>query len=372
MRFTCQVKEFRAALETANRAVPSKSPKPILFNVKLVAVAAGSTIEATNLEFAIRADVPGLAVDRAGECLLPAALTLDILRSASDETLIVESDGKTVRIEGSAAEWEIPFEQLELYPQLPAFPDGPTVRLVAADFLRCVKRSIYAVDEAFKQYALSGCLAEFGEGLFGLTATDGRQLAHCEAPCEGDAVSEDSHQRVIPARILKDVGAILDEAGGPVELAFPDPSWCHVRQGGLVVSSRLVSGRFPRWREIAKFLPPVAARIEVEVGKFRPALEQAGLVVSEATRGLDFAFGPGRLTLAGLSEGKGRSKVVLPLDYDGPELILAFDPHYLLGALKTFGSDERLIIELFDERSQLNLVSDGFLHYAMPMAKEAP
>ena len=66
-----------------------------------------------------------------------------------------------------------------------------------------------------------------------------------------------------------------------------------MRTETAVIYSRLVEGRFPRYQDV--FPTNVEVKIPLEAGPLRLAVEQASIVTSEESRGVDFQFGGGML-----------------------------------------------------------------------------
>ena len=58
MIFTVEAKDFRAALQIAGRVIPSKSPWPILTNLKIVTNDDRVTLTGSNGDMTFEADVP--------------------------------------------------------------------------------------------------------------------------------------------------------------------------------------------------------------------------------------------------------------------------------------------------------------------------
>ena len=106
-----------------------------------------------------------------------------------------------------------------------------------------------------------------------------------------------------------------------------------MRTESAVIYSRLVEGRFPRYQDV--FPANVEVKIPLEAGSLRMAVEQASIVTSEESRGVDFQFGSGVLRLTSQSADVGSSHVELPIAYDGKAVEITFDPRYLVDALKT-------------------------------------
>ncbi len=92
-----------------------------------------------------------------------------------------------------------------------------------------------------------------------------------------------------------------------------------VRTPRVTIYSRLVEGRFPRWRDVFPQRHDVR-KIELPVGPLHSAVRQAAIVTSDESRGVDFTFAEGMLVLAGQAAEVGQSRVELPIGYNGPEI----------------------------------------------------
>jgi DNA polymerase-3 subunit beta len=87
MKVTCDRETLLAAFQTAASVVPTRSPKPILQNIKLEVSDAGAILLATDLEVGIRIQVPGIQAQVPGSAILPLSRFGSILRESSDATL---------------------------------------------------------------------------------------------------------------------------------------------------------------------------------------------------------------------------------------------------------------------------------------------
>ena len=70
MKFSCERDKILSAFQTAATVAPSRSPKPILQNVKLIVSQQEATLLATDMEVAIRLEVPGIQVESPGSAVL--------------------------------------------------------------------------------------------------------------------------------------------------------------------------------------------------------------------------------------------------------------------------------------------------------------
>lgn len=351
--------------------VPARSPKPILQNVKLIADADdGSVLMGTDLEVGIRHRVLGVKVDRPGVVILPTAQVGSILRTSSDPELAIEADNDRLVIRGLHSEFTLPVEDASLYPEVPDFSATAYHVIAAADLKKLIRRTIFATDVESTRYALGGVLVELTAESIAMVGTDGRRLARMwgAAEAENDPPAA-AGSPVIPVKALKLIERHLADDDPPVHLTIQAGSAVLMRTETAVIYSRLVEGRFPRYQDV--FPANAEAKISLEAGPLRTAVEQASIVTSEDSRGVDFRFGGGMLKLTSQSADVGSSHVELPIPYEGKVVEITFDPRYLTDALKTLDDATAITAELIDAKNAAVFKTDDHYTYVvMPLTRE--
>lgn len=371
MRALCNREGLLGAFGMVSGVVPARSPKPIIQNVKLIVDSdEGSVLMGTDLEVGIRHRVLGVKVDRPGAVVLPTAQIGSILRTSGDEELALESDEDGLVVRGLHFEFKLPIEDANLFPEVPDFGAAGYHVIAAADLKRLIRRTIFATDVESTRYALGGVLVELTPESIAMVGTDGRRLARMSAAAEieGDPPAV-AGTPVIPVKALKLIERNLDDQDPPVHLAVQSGSAVLVRTAQAVVYSRLVEGRFPRYQDV--FPTSVEAKVPLEVGSLRQAVEQASIVTSDESRGVDFRFGPGALKLVSQSADVGSSNVELPIAYDGKAIDITFDPRYLVDALKTLDGVGGLTAELIDSKNAAVFkTDDSYTYVVMPLTRD--
>ena len=373
MRALCDREKLLTAFGLVSGVVPARSPKPILQNVKLIADAdEGSVLMGTDLEVGIRHRVIGVKVDRPGAVILPTSQVGSILRTSSpdDEELAIEAEDDRLVIRGLHSEFSLPVEDAGLYPEVPDFAATSYHEVAAADLKKLIRRTIFATDVESTRYALGGVLVELTPESIAMVGTDGRRLARMTAPA--DAVNDPppaAGSPVIPVKALKLIERHLSDEDPPVHLTIQAGSAVLMRTETAVIYSRLVEGRFPRYQDV--FPTNVEVRIPLEAGPLRIAVEQASIVTSEESRGVDFRFGGGMLRLTSQSADVGSSHVELPIAYEGKAVEITFDPRYLVDALKTLDDTAMITAELIDAKNAAVFKTyDHYTYVVMPLTRE--
>jgi DNA polymerase-3 subunit beta len=371
MKVVCDRDQMLTAFGMISGVVPVRSPKAILQNIKLVADGDGNaTLLATDLEVGIRYRTMGVKVDHAGAVVLPTQRVGSILRTSATPELAVETDADHIFVRTPHAEFKLPSEDPDLYPEVPDFGATAYYIVSSADLRRLIRRTVFATDIESTRYALGGVLFEMTPESITLVGTDGRRLARAVADAEAaGGVSTPLGNPVVPVKALKLIERNLNDDDPPVHLAFQGGTAVLVRTDRAIIYSRLVEGRFPRYQDV--FPPQVEVKIPLVVGPLLSVVEQAAIVTSDESRGVDFTFGSGLLKLLSQAADVGTSHVDLPISYDGKPVEITFDPRYLIDALKTLDPAAPINVELIDQRNAAVFrTEDRYTYVVMPLTRE--
>ncbi len=370
MKVTCDREALLAAFQTASAVVPSRSPKPILQNIKLEVDEQSATILATDLEVGIRLQVPGIQAEVPGSAILPVNRFGSILRESTDATLQLESDGNATTVRAERAEFKLPAENPQEFPTVAEFTESSFHELAARAFRELIKRTIFATDNESSRYALGGVLLEMEADKIIGVGTDGRRLAKMEVPAqsiEGHATGDS--MTIVPSKAMHLLERALTDGDSEIQIAAR-ANEILVRSPRATIYSRLVEGRFPKWRDVFPQRTNTAS-IDFTIGPLYSAVRQAAIVTSEESRGIDFNFEPGTLVLSGRAAEVGQSRIELPISYDGSAISISLDPRYVSDFLKVLDPEKSVNAELKDAESAAVLTTDdGYGYVIMPLARE--
>ena len=370
MKVICEREKLLSAFQTAAAVAPARSPKPILQNVKLEVRDDSVTLMATDLEIGIRVEVAGVEVEVPGNAVLPIGRFNSILRESSDATLRIESDGQGILVRGERSEFRLPAENPDEFPAVATFSESKYHEMPARLFKELVRRTAFATDNESSRYALGGVLLELTGEQVTAVGTDGRRLAKMAGP----AKSVGGHQTgdnttIVPTKAMQLIDRALNDADAEVQIAAR-PNDILVKSPRATIYSRLVEGRFPKWRDVF----PVrtnAQQFEVVVGPFHAAVRQAAIVTSEESRGVDFTFGEGKVVLSGRAAEVGQSRVEMPVSYDGEAVSITLDPRYMSDFLKVLDAEKNFTLEIKDaESAAVCTTDDGYGYVIMPLARD--
>lgn len=371
MKIRCQREKFLSAFQTAAMFAPGRSPKEILQNVKLDADKGSVTLSATDMEVGVRVNVEGVEVDSAGSSVLPVSHVGALLRESSDEFLSIETTARGTVIRGERSEFKLPSSDPEEFPEVAKFTEEKYHVIAAPMFRQIISRTEFATDLESSRYALGGVLVELDDNKITAVGTDGRRLAKMEGPASsvGGHKTGDT-MTIIRTQSMRLFNRSVQDSDGEVHLAARGNDVL-LRTPRATFYSRLVEGRFPRWRDVFPNRRDMQ-RIPLTVGPMHAALRQAAVVTNQDSRGVDFKFTDGTLTLSASHATIGQAQVDMPIAYSGPGITLTLDHRFVSDFMKVLSPEANieLSVESGETAAVLSADDDRFGYVVMPLARD--
>lgn len=202
----------------------------------------------------------------------------------------------------------------------------------------------------------------FKEKKLTMVATDGRRLALTESDLEFAKSQE--IDIIIPTKTLNEMQRLLKDKG-EITLSLTENK-IRLEFDGTVLVSKLIEGNYPNYRQV---IPgETKERITLERETFFNTLRRVSLLTSEKSSSVKLNFNKDTLTLSANTPEIGEARETLPIKYRGKELTIAFNPEYIMDALKNLSSDE-IHMDFVDELSPgvMRIDTASFLYVIMPM-----
>lgn len=368
MKILCQRVQLAAGLQNVGGVVPTRTPKEILKNVKLVVADGKATLVATDQEVGVRCELTEIETSDSGEVLLPLQRLAAILREVSEDAVAIESTDDALLVKCGHSEFRLSASDPSEFPDVPAFDGGQHFAVPASVLKQSIQRTLFAADVESTRYALGGVLLDFTEQGLTLAATDSRRLAVCPISCTPEGGAEVGVQPVVPSKAMAMIERTLASGEESVLIAV-NPHDVVVQSGSTTIYARLVQGRFPRYQDVVP--RDSQTQIELVVGPLHSAVRQAMIVTNDDSRGVDFRFADGTLTLDSQAADIGTSKVEMPISYDGEGIQVTFDPRFVAEFLRVLEPSAAISLHLTDANSAAVFRADeNYTYVVMPLAPD--
>ncbi|GAA2948258.1 MULTISPECIES: DNA polymerase III subunit beta [Streptomyces] len=357
MEFRIDRTAFAEAVGRSVRALPARTPVPVLGGLLLEAGAGRLAVTGFDFEAAVRVEAEAeIAVP--GRVLVLGRRLLDVCRVLPDGPVSCALEASRFTVEADGTRFGLSTLPLAEYPALPAAP-APYGTVDAAAFATAVAQVAVAAGRDDTLPLLTGVQLRLDGGEMTLSASDRYRYAVRRLEWKPGAAAEGVVETLLPSRRLLDVARSLGRCGDVVI------GWDPAGGGGLIgfeggpsrTALRLLDGRLPAYKSL--FDMTGAAVAEVECEELAEAVRRVA-VVAEANSPvrLDFSAEGSVMLRAGFGDDVAAQRVPAALS-GADEMPVAFNPAYLLDALTSFESP-RVRLELLGagQRALLHGVPD--------------
>jgi len=366
MKVIAQTSALQEALALAGSIVASRTPKPVLQCVKLIAAKEGETstltLLATDLEAGLRFQITAVQVDEEGEALVPAERLNGIVReSAEDDSLAIETEKDACHVRGSGSHFKIYGYDPAEYPTVADFEGDADFEVPAEVLGLMIGRTLFAAAKAHSHYAMSGVLCEASGKKIQLVATDGHRLAQAKGSLSAKAVRDVS--AIVPAKLMSLIQRVVTgEETLSVKVA---ESQILVRSARSVLVSSLVQGNFPKYGDVIP--QQTEHRAAIKTTDLEHSVRLAALLTDEESRGVRLSFSEQQVTLSSRAPEAGEAEVTCPVRFDGTPLDIAFNPGFLVDALRVIDTDEVSFEMNASLKPAVIKAGPDFLYVVMPV-----
>ncbi|RIJ77238.1 DNA polymerase III subunit beta [Nakamurella silvestris] len=331
MKFRVAREDLADAVAWVAKSLPARPPVPVLGGILLEVDGSTLTVAGFDYEVSTRAQV-SVDADTAGRVLVSGRLLAEITRALpSARPVELAVDGSRVTIVGGSARFTLPTMPVEDYPSLPEMP-GASGTVDSAALAEAVNQTAVAAGRDDTLPMLTGIRVEIEGEKLTLAATDRFRLAVRELTWTPDA-PDMSTAVLVPARTLADAAKTL---GGSKEVTIAlGDGLLGLESGGRRTTVRLLDVEFVKYRSL---LPSEhTTTVDVAVSTLAEAIKRVALVTDRGHH-LRMQVTDGALTLTAGGDDEGRAEEDLAVSADGNELLIAFNPSYLVDGLAVLRS----------------------------------
>jgi len=320
------------------RRLPTRPSQPVLAGMRLE-VTEDQQLKLSSFDYEVSAEVTlEPQVGEPGVVLVSGRLLAEITKALPAHPVDFSVDGTKAVVTCGNSRFTLQTMPVDEYPSLPVMP--PAAGRVGSDvFASAVAQVAVAVGKDDTLPMLTGVRMEIEGDTITLAATDRYRLAVRELKWQPNS-DDISAVAMIPGRTLADMAKTLT-TGAEVEIALSSTGGAGegmigFSSGGRRTTTRLLDPEFPKYRSL---LPTeFYARADLATGPFVEAVKRVALVAERNTP-VRLAFTQGEVVLEAASGDEAQAVEVLPAEFEGEDINIAFNHQFLLEGLQAIDSD---------------------------------
>lgn len=333
----CHKDDLLKGVQLVQSAISTRSTLPVLSNILFETDDGGLRLSSTDLEVGIRCLVKA-DVKSSGALTVPARPLSEFLRTLDEgrEVSLKSVDGQKIEIRSGRDRCSLACLPKEDYPVLPEFNLERAVTLNGPLLREMIHKTVFAVSTDETRYVLNGVDVLIDKGQIILVATDGRRLAYIQRDMPEKKAPIGA---IIPTKAVNELARVLgsDDKAGDLQMAFTE-NQVTFKYKNVIIISRLIEGNFPNFEQVIPKSHDIQLRLKTK--QVLAATQRAAVGTMERGGSVRCTLSPGTLQIAASAQGRVEVESELEIDYKGEGFTIAFNPAYLIDALKALETDE--------------------------------
>lgn len=366
MKLEFDKEKLLQALGIVFRAIPSRTTNPILECILFEAGTEKIKLTANDTELGIETSVEGIILEK-GKVALDARLTFEIIRKleGGDAPVIIESDASfTTTISCEDAVFNIQGRDGEEFSYLPNIEKNNYICISQFTLREAVRKTIFSAALNDTNKMMGGEYIEVKENTVKFVALDGHRIAICNVKMKE---SYNSAKVIVPGKTMNEISKIIMDNNEKEVLIYFSRNHILFEFDETVVISRLIEGEYFRIDHM------LSKDYEIKLGvnrvKLLNSIDRSTILIRESDHKpiiLDIADRSIKLKV---KSSYGTMDGVVSCEKTGKDLMIAFNPKFLLDALRVI-EDETVDLYLTNAKAPCYIrdEKESYIYLILPVS----
>ncbi|MCI8719141.1 MAG: DNA polymerase III subunit beta [Lachnospiraceae bacterium] len=316
------------------KAVPSKTTMPIL---ECILIDASDVIKFTSndTELAIETIVEGEIIS-GGIVAIDAKIFSEIIRKFPDSEITITTDENfKTTITCEKATFSIAGKSGEDFSYLPSFEKKQFIYLSQFSLKELIRQTIFSIADNDTNKLMTGELFEVKENMLTVTALDGHRIAIRKTELKD---SFEHIKVIVPGKTLNEISKILTGGIDSDVRVFFETNLIAFEFENTIVVSRLIEGEYFKVEQMIS--SNFDTIVNINKKEFLDCIDRSTLLVKEGDKKpIIINITENELELK-ISSFLGSMNEQLEINKNGKDLMIGFNPKFLMDALKVIDEEK--------------------------------
>jgi len=351
------------ATQTIQNVVSAKNTLPILTNILIESDNNKVKLVATDLEMAMYCTIPA-EVYQSGAITIPARKFTEMIKELPDAAVTLSTlKNNTMSITSDNVYFKLLGLPKDDFPKIPQLQEQNMIETEQQALKNMLVMTMFATSHDEVRYILNGVLFSVKNQILRLVATDGRRLALVEKTTQ--TPKELSKNAIVPNKAAQELSRMLQESG-TVKIMFGE-NQLMFKSNDVVLITRLIEGEFPNYEQVIP--KETSNKVKINTQRFLMGTKRAALLTQQDSQSIRIDLLKDKMVISKNTPELGEVKDQVDIVYNGKEMSVGFNPHYLTDALKNvFQEDIELEIDGPDKAGVIRTHGpDKYIYLVLPM-----
>ena len=365
MKLIFEKSDLLNAINIVMKAVPSKTTMSILECILVDATSDEIRFTANDMELGIKTTVKGEIIEK-GCIAIDAKIFSEITRKLPDSEVIIETDSNyRMNISCDKAKFNIAGKSGEDFTNLPDVEKDKFIYLSQFSLREVIRQTIFSIAPSeSSNKIMTGVLFEINSGKMKVVSLDGHRVSLRNIELKE---AFDDVKVIVPGKPLSEKSKILTGNSEDEVRIFFTSNHIVFEFDNTVVVSRLIDGEYFRIEQMLS--NDYETKIKINKKELIDCIDRATLLVKESDRKpIVITIQDGELELK-INSTIGYMNESISIEKEGKDMIIGFNPKFLLDALKVI-DDEQIDIYLLNSKAPMYMKDENetYNYLILPVA----
>ena len=352
MKIICSILNLLNGVNIVSKAVPSKTTMSILECILINTTKGQITLTANDMELGIETIIDGEIIEK-GIIALDAKLFLEMVRKLPDNDVTIETDATyKLTITCEKAKFNIMGKSGEDFSNLPQIERSESICISQFTLKESIRQTIFSIADNFSNKILTGELFDIHEDILRMVSSDGLRISLRRINLKN---SYPAKKVIVPGKTLNEVSKILPgDTDKDVNIFFTDKHILFEFDDTTVVS-RLIEGDYLKIDNILS--ADYETKVKINKKEFQSCIDRSTLLIKEGDKKPIILNILDDMMELKMNSVTGSLDEEIDIFKIGKDLMIGFDPKFLIDALKVI-DDEEVEIRLLNSKAPCFIKDD--------------
>ena len=335
MKLICPKAELLKGVNIVMKAVPSKTTMPILECILIDASTNNIKFTSNDMELGIETIIEG-NIEEKGSIALDAKIFSDIIRKLPDnDVTIITDENLNTLITCEKAKFNIPGKSGEDFSYLPFIEKTDCIRVSQFTLKEIIRQTIFSIAANENNKLMTGELFQIENNTLRVVSLDGHRISirkiELKENCQDKKV-------VVPGKTLNEISKILSGETEDMVDIYLAVNHILFEFGNTKVVSRLIEGEYFKIDQMLS--SDYETKVKINKKEFLDCIDRATLLVKEGDKKPIIIHIEDAFMELRIDSQIGSMKEEIDIEKTGKDILIGFNPKFLIDALKVIDEEE--------------------------------
>lgn len=344
MKIVCNKNDLANSINIVLKAVPSKTTMTIL---ECIVINVDDSIEliTNDTEIGIKTQVLGDIIEK-GSVAITAKVFSEIIRKLPDDLVVIESDyDYNVTISCGKSKFNINGNCSDEFPSIPEIERSQCISISEFGLKEIIRQTVFSIADNENNKIMTGELFEVEGNNLRVVALDGHRISIRNIELNE---SYDSFKVIVPGKTLIEISKILSGDAKEMVQIFITDKHILFEFSDTILLSRLIEGEYFRINQMLS--SDYETKITVNKKDLLDCIDRSTLLFKESEKKpIIINVSESNMELK-MNSSLGSMNEVIDIEKEGADIIIGFNPRFLIDALRVI-DDDRVDIYMLNSKA---------------------